>query len=43
MSDKFAVINSTEEDKNKEMDRIYRVAKWMKFGIDNIILLYWIR
>lgn len=27
MSDKFAVINSTEEDKNKEMDRIYRVAK----------------
>lgn len=27
MSDKFTVINSTNEDKNKEMDRVYRIAK----------------
>lgn len=27
MSDKFTIINSTDEDKNKEMDRVYRVAR----------------
>ncbi len=27
MSSKFTVINSTDEDKNKEMDRIYRIAR----------------
>lgn len=27
MSNKFTVINSTDEDKNKEMDRIYRIAR----------------
>ena len=27
MSDKFTVINSTDEDKTKEMDRINRIAK----------------
>ena len=27
MDNKFTVINSTEEDKNKEMERIYRVGK----------------
>lgn len=30
MSDKFTVINSTDEDKNKEMDRVYRIAKLNK-------------
>lgn len=27
MDSKFTVINSTDEDKNKEMDRVYRVAR----------------
>lgn len=27
MDNKFTVINSTEEDKSKEMDRIYKIAK----------------
>ena len=27
MSSKFTVINSTDEDKNKEMDRICRIAR----------------
>lgn len=27
MDNKFTVINSTEEDKSKEMDRVYRVAR----------------
>ena len=27
MSDKFTVINSTDEDNSKEMDRIYRIAR----------------
>lgn len=27
MDNKFTVINSTNEDRNKEMDRVYRVAK----------------
>ena len=27
MSDKFTVVNSTDEDKNKEMSRVYRIAK----------------
>lgn len=27
MNNKFTVINSTEEDKNKEMDRVYKIAK----------------
>ena len=27
MDNKFTVINSTEEDKNKEMERIYRIGK----------------
>lgn len=27
MSSKFTVINSTDEDKSKEMDRVYRIAK----------------
>lgn len=27
MSSKFTVINSTDEDKNKEMDRVYRTAR----------------
>lgn len=27
MNSKFTVINSTDEDKNKEMDRVYRVAR----------------
>lgn len=27
MNNKFTVINSTDEDKNKEMDRVYRIAK----------------
>lgn len=27
MDNKFTVINSTDEDKNKEMDRIYRIAR----------------
>lgn len=27
MDNKFTVINSTEEDKNKEMDRLYRIAR----------------
>lgn len=27
MDNKFTVINSTDEDKNKEMDRVYRIAR----------------
>jgi len=27
MNNNFTVINSTDEDKNKEMDRVYRIAK----------------
>ena len=27
MDNKFTVINSTDEDKNKEMERIYRIGK----------------
>lgn len=27
MSNKFTVVNSTDEEKNKEIDRVYRVAK----------------
>ena len=27
MSDKFTIINSTDEDKSKEIDRVYRIAK----------------
>ena len=27
MSNKFTVINSTDEDKNKEMNRIYKIAR----------------
>ena len=27
MDNKFTIINSTEEDRNKEIDRVYRVAK----------------
>lgn len=27
MNNKFEIINSTDEDKNKEMDRIYRIAR----------------
>lgn len=34
MSNKFTIINSTDKDKSKEMDRVYRVAK---------LNLYWER
>ena len=27
MNDKFTVINSTDEDKSKEIDRVNRIAK----------------
>ena len=27
MSNKFTIINSTDEDKNKETNRVYRIAR----------------
>ena len=41
MSNKFTVINSTDEDKTKEMDRINRIAKlneiWERYFIDMVM------
>lgn len=41
MSDKFTVINSTDEDKSKEMDRINRIAKlneiWERYFFDMVM------
>ena len=41
MSNKFTVINSTNEDKTKEMDRINRIAKlneiWERYFFDMVM------
>lgn len=41
MGNKFTVINSTNEDKNKEMDRINRIAKlneiWERYFFDMVM------
>lgn len=41
MNNKFTVINSTDEDKSKEMDRVYRIAKlneiWERQFFDTVM------